>query len=123
MSASLSYVTVKGEGKLETARAEKDAICRCRFPSLPVTWLAGHRRVCNGRRNTECSTAQLHASAVSTSGKGTLLAPVGYLSNDKACDCVSGGEDWYETYAFFESRRTNSVGTLPVYILSYRKGN
>jgi hypothetical protein len=44
ISASLSYVTIRGEGKMEKAREEQDALCAVASP-LPVPRLAGCQRV------------------------------------------------------------------------------
>jgi hypothetical protein len=53
ISTSLSYITVRGEGKIERATEEQDALCA--VASLPVPWLAGHQHICIGQQSLEIS--------------------------------------------------------------------
>jgi hypothetical protein len=45
ISASLNYITVRGEGKTGKARKQQDTLCATASPS--VLWLAGHEHIYN----------------------------------------------------------------------------
>jgi hypothetical protein len=67
ISASLRYVTVRGEGKMEGARGEKDASCAIASPpSAYHGWQTANVCICNGQRSSEISCDkymwQLHCS-------------------------------------------------------------
>jgi hypothetical protein len=54
ISANLSDVTVKGDGKLERAMGYQDGLCAVAFPpSLFLSWLATDVCICNGERSSE----------------------------------------------------------------------
>jgi hypothetical protein len=56
ISANLGYVTERGEGKIERARGEQDALCAIASPPSPYFgWLASNMYICNGQRSSEIS--------------------------------------------------------------------
>jgi hypothetical protein len=56
ISVSLSFVTLRGEGKLERARGEQDTLCAVASPPSPyLSWLATNVCICNSQQNSEIS--------------------------------------------------------------------